>query len=146
MEILKLVALDAEDLAVVSAHLQDGIVKIGDMAHLPKERRFAFAIRRFDWEAGEKEEPRRRLAAAHFERVLSVRTKGIDRTSPEGVLNLLAITFVETVAPSGVASLLFSNGSAVELDLECIEMQMRDMGPVWEVAHRPSHLSDELDS
>lgn len=145
METLKLVALDMEDLAVISAHLQDGVARIGDMTYLPKERRFAFAIRRFDWEAPEGGEQRRRLTAVHFERVLSVRTKGVDRASPDGVLNLLAITFTETIKPSGVAALLFSDGGTIELDLECIEMQMKDMGPVWETAHRPTHLSSSID-
>lgn len=144
METLKLVALDAEDLAVISAHLQDGIVRVGDLAHLPKERRFAFTIRRFDWEASEKDGPRRRLAAAHFERVMSVRAKGVDRSLPGGILNLLAITFRETSTPSGTAALLFSDGSAIELDLECIEMQMRDLGSAWEVAQRPVHLFDDI--
>ena len=62
MDLLKLVALDPEDLAIVSAHLQDAIVRVGDLAYLPKERRFALVARRFDWEASPDEPPRRRLA------------------------------------------------------------------------------------
>ena len=144
MELLKLVALDPEDLAVISAHLQDALVRVGDLTCLPNERRFALAARRFDWETDPDEPPRRRLTAVHFERVRAVRARGIDRSNPNRVLNLLAITFAEADAPSGSATLLFSEG-AIQLDLECIEGQMKDLGPVWEAESRPRHdLRDEL--
>jgi hypothetical protein len=55
------------------------------------------------------------------------------------VLNLLAITFEETDSPSGTATLVFSEGAAIQLDLECIETQMKDLGPVWEAEGRPVH-------
>jgi hypothetical protein len=64
MDLLKLVALDPDDLAVVSAHLQDALISVGDIAYLPGERRFALAAKRFDWEA---EQPQRRLSGLHFE-------------------------------------------------------------------------------
>ena len=69
MELLKLVALDAEDLAVVSAHLQDAVLRVGDIAYLAAEHRFALAARRFDWRR-RTSAPRRRLTGLHFERVL----------------------------------------------------------------------------
>jgi Protein of unknown function (DUF2948). len=139
MDSLKLVALDTDDLAVVSAHLQDGIIKTGDMVYLPKEQKFVFAVRRFDWEISENEHPRRRLSGVHFDRVSSVRTKGINRTAPDEVLNLLAMTFSCKAEPSGIVTLLFSGDREIELELECIEMQMKDLGPVWEVESRPEH-------
>lgn len=142
MDPLKLVALDPDDLAIVSAHLQDAIVRIGDLAFLPGERRFALVARRFDWEAGPTEPPRRRLTGLHFERVLAARTRGIDRGNMDAVLNLLAITFEETDTPSGTATLIFSEGAAIQLDLECIETQMKDLGPVWEAEGRPVHDID----
>ena len=77
-EPLKLIALDAEDLAVVSAHLQDAVVRKGDIAWLPAEQRFALALRRFDWEGAERGQKRRRLAALHFERVTSARSVKIE--------------------------------------------------------------------
>jgi hypothetical protein len=142
MDLLKLVALDADDLAIVSAHLQDAIVHVRDLAYLPTERRFALAARRFDWEAGPSDPPRRRLTGVHFERVLAARTKGIDRSNPDAVLSLLAITFEIRDEPSGTATLLFSEGGAIQLDLECIEAQMKDLGPVWEAEARPRHDID----
>ncbi len=139
MDLLKLVALDEEDLAIVSAHLQDAIVRVGDCTYLPQERRFVLVGRRFDWEANPGEPPRRRLTGLHFERVTAVRARGIDRGNSEAVLNLLAVTFQETDNPSGTATLIFAEGGAIQLDLECIELQMKDLGPVWEAESRPSH-------
>jgi hypothetical protein len=139
MELLKLVALDEEDLSVMSAHLQDAIVRMEDFAYLPRERRFALAARRFDWEAAPGEPPRRRLTGLHFERVTAVRTRGVDRTRTDSMLNLLAVTFHAVDAPSGTVTLFFSEDAAVQLDVECVEAQMRDLGPVWEVESRPTH-------
>ena len=142
MDLLKLVALDQEDLAVMSAHLQDAIVRVGDLTYLPQERRFALLARRFDWEANPAEPPRRRLSGLHFDRVNAVRARCLDRSNPETSLELLAITFEETNAPSGVATLVFAEGGAIQLDLECIEVQMKDLGPVWKAESRPVHDVD----
>lgn len=134
---LKLVALDAEDLEVLSAHLQDFVLHVGDLVFLPRERRFAFvgnrADRRVDGEL------RRRRAAGHFDRVLSVRARGVDRSAPDMVLNLLAITFAETEAPSGLIELSFSGGASLRLEVECIEAQAVDLGPVWAARTAPHH-------
>jgi len=144
MELLRLVALDQEDLAIISAHLQDAILKVGDLKFLAQERRFALCARRFDWEAEPNEPPRRRLTGLHFERVTAARARGIDRSKPNAILNLLAITFEEKNAPSGCATLLFSDGAAIQLDVECIETQMKDLGPVWEAEARPVHDVEEV--
>ncbi len=138
MELLKLVAFDQEDLAVLSAHLQDAVVRTGDLAFLADQHRFVLIARRFEWEAIDSQ-PRRRLSGLHFERVLRVRTRNIDREQSETVLNLLAITFEPGEAPSGVATIVFADDKAVQLDLECIEAQMKDLGPVWAAGGRPSH-------
>jgi hypothetical protein len=143
MELLRLVALDQDDLSVISTHLQDAIVRVGDLVLLPHERRFALVARRFDWECRDDEPPRRRLTGLHCERVLRCRTRGIDRSDPDAVLNLLALTFAETDPPSGVVTLLFSEGAAIQLDVECIETQMKDLGPVWEAEGRPTHADLE---
>jgi hypothetical protein len=139
MELLRLVAFDEDDLAIISTHLQDAVIRVGDLKYLPKEQRFALCARRFDWECEAGEPPRRRLTGLHFERVAGVRARGIDRQNPDAILNLLAVTFTPTDAPSGRATLVFSDGSAVQLDVECIETQMKDLGPVWEAEGRPTH-------
>lgn len=140
IEPIKLVALDPEDLAVVSAHVQDAVVRAEDIAWRKAEHRFVLALRRFDWDAPEGE-PRRRLAVLHFDRVGAVRKRGLD-PSASGVLNLLAVLFEPGDAPSGCVTLVFSGGGAIRLDVECIEAQLKDIGPAWEAAHRPAHDTD----
>lgn len=56
---LKLRAHDPADLAVISAHLQDALVPVSDMAWLKGERRFLLLANRFRWEA----EPEAAVAA-----------------------------------------------------------------------------------
>lgn len=136
MELLRLAALDAEDLTVISAHLQDAILRPGDATYVAGERRFLLALRRFDWSPGAP--PQRRLAGLHFERVLAARTRGLDRDGAVP-LSLLALTFEPTEAPSGRVTLVFSGGAAIRLEVECLEVRMKDLGPVWEAAARPGH-------
>ena len=136
MESLKLAAFDAEDLAVVSAHLQDAVVRVGDFVFQRERKHFALVARRFDWEG---RDARRRLAKLHFERVLACRSRNIDRDHPDGALNLLAITFEPAEPPSGCLTLVFAGEASIQLDLECIEAGMRDLGPVWAARGRPAH-------
>ena len=139
MDLLKLVALDPEDLAIISTHLQDAVLRVGDIVFLPKERRFVIEVRRFDWEAGFDQPPQRRLTCMHFNQVTGVRVRGIDQTRKDAILNLLAISFDETNAPSGTATMIFAEGGAIQIDIECVELQMKDVGPVWAADGRPIH-------
>ncbi len=87
---LRVAAIDEEDLAVVSAYVQDSVLKVGDMIYLPAEHRFALAMNRFIWEKaidGKRPDYERRRAALTFDRVLKVQTAGIDRDRPDAVLN-----------------------------------------------------------
>lgn len=137
-EPLKLIALDADDLSVISAHLQDAVLKRGDIAYLPAEKRFALALRRFDWEGAAQGQKRRRLSALHFERVTAARSTKI--AAGDAVLSLLAVTFAGSDDdPAGQVTLHFSDGAAIRLDVECIEAQMKDLGPIWEAVATPAH-------
>lgn len=137
-EPLKLIALDADDLSVISAHLQDAVLKRGDIAWLPGEKRFALALRRFDWEGAAQGQKRRRLSALHFERVTAARSNKVG--AGDAVLSLLAVTFAGSDGdPAGQVTLHFSDGAAIRLDVECIEAQMKDLGPIWEAVATPAH-------
>jgi hypothetical protein len=138
---LKLVALDAEDLEIFSAHLQDFVTRVGDLTYLPREKRFAFVGNRADRRIPG--ELRRRRTAGHFDRVTKVSARGLDRSRPETVLNLLAVTFTPTEAPSGFAELHFSGGACLRLEVECLEAQAADLGPVWAARAEPSHDAGE---
>lgn len=136
-EPLKLIALDADDLSVISAHLQDAVLKRGDIVWLPGEKRFVLALRRFDWEGAAQGQKRRRLSALHFERVTAARSTKI--AAEDAVLSLLAVTFTGSGDPAGQVTLHFSDGAAIRLDVECIEAQMKDLGPIWEAVATPAH-------
>ena len=138
--LLKLAAMESEDLAIISAHLQDAVAKVSEMAYLPAEKRFAMVVNRFDWiAASEEAKSVRRRAGLHFERVLNARTRNLDLNDKSAVINLLAVEFAEKDAPSGTITLYFSGDAAVQLDVECIEMAMRDLGPEWAAKKRPQH-------
>jgi len=139
---LKLAALDEEDLKIISAHMQDALLKVGDMAYMPRKARFALVASRFDWPAHHKGEkaPRRARTGLHFERVLNVRSRNIRRQAADGVLSLLAITFTpDDEPPGGTVELVFSGGGVIRLEVECLEAWMEDLGPMWDAASVPSH-------
>jgi Protein of unknown function (DUF2948) len=154
---LKLIALDAEDLSVVSAHLQDAVLRIGDMRYLPKQQRFAVLANRFDWgktfelnDAGQKSPkqslPERRRTAIRFERVLSAKISGLDLKDVRGTLALLAVGFNpsnKTDSPDGDVTLTFSGGAAIRLSVECLECEMRDLGAAWSTKRSPVHPSGD---
>jgi DUF2948 family protein len=127
---LKLIALDAEDLAVISAHVQDARVQVSDIVWKQGEKRLVIGMNRLDWEqtlAGETS-PRRLIAALRFDRVLSCKSRNIDLTTPEAVLDLVGIEFHPGVPPGGSAVLMFSRGEALRLDVECLECELSDLG------------------
>lgn len=138
---LKLAALDIEDLAVVSAHMQDAILISGDLTYHPKRRQFALLANRFAWD--EQNQPQRRRTALHFNRVLGVKTMNLARGEQDEVLSLLSISFAESDAPSGEVLLSFSGGVTVRLTVECLECQMADLGPAWQASNVPHHPLDE---
>ncbi|MCB1520468.1 MAG: DUF2948 family protein [Hyphomicrobiaceae bacterium] len=147
---LMLIALDDADLAVMSAHLQDAVVRVGDMAYLPRHKRFATVLNRFDWmtvatSGGKSDEVLRRRSGLRFERVLAARLSGIDLKSQNSFLSLLAITMTRAgeADPGGRVRLDFSGGAAIELDVECIEAELKDLGAAWRAKRRPVHEDDD---
>lgn len=149
---LKLLALDAEDLAVISAHLQDAVVKVGDLAYLPREKRFACVLNRFDWfgaliEGGDGRSSERRRSGLRFEQVSRARIKGLELSDKQRVLSLLAITFEPDIGeggaseplPSGKVDLHFSGAATIELHVACIEAELKDLGAAWSARRRPAH-------
>ena len=127
---LKLIALDADDLAVISAHVQEARVQTADIVWRQAEKRLVVGMSRLDWEqtlAGEAS-PRRLVAALRFDRVLSCKSRHIGLEAPETALDLIGIEFYPGEAPGGSALLLFSKGGALRLDVECLECELTDLG------------------
>src|SRR5262245_13826147 len=124
MDLLKLLALDGEDMDVVSAHLQDAVVKVADIHWRPSEHRVVVGLNRFDWGTavnGQTQEFHRCRAALRFERVISCKCRNLDSVAKDQVLNLLAIAFECIDPPGGVVTLTFSGGGVLRLEVECLE-------------------------
>jgi hypothetical protein len=144
---LKLLALDDDDLAVLSANTQDVIIRVADIAYLPRNKRFALVMSRFDWEGALVGRCERRQAGLRFERVTKVVRSGLRQDRAEGVLNLLSLSFEPGALPSGFIRLTFSGGAVIRLEVECIEAEMHDLGPRWPARAIPGHpLTGERDS
>lgn len=145
MDLLKLVALDGDDMEVVSAHLQDAVIKPADVHWRPGENRVVVALDRFDWEAASCQTPKfqRRRSALRFERVKSCKCRNVEQAAETGPLNLLAVAFSENDAPSGVVTLTFSGGAALRLEVECLEAELADLGPAWAAECCPAHIEAE---
>jgi hypothetical protein len=145
MDQFKFVVLDEEDLEIVSTHLQDAVIKVADVLWLRQEKRLVLGLNRFDWEGAQSAKPeyRRRRSALRFERVLSCQCRDVNPAGKDAVLNLLAVEFSETNAPSGVVTITFSGGPALRLEVECLEAELADLGPSWSTTACPAHAVDE---
>lgn len=126
---LKLIALDADDLAVISAHVQDARVQTADIIWRQGEKRLVVGMSRLDWEQtlSGQTAPRRLIAALRFDRVLSCKSRNIDMGTL-AALELVGIEFHPAAPPGGSAVLLFNHGGALRLDVECLECQLTDLG------------------
>jgi hypothetical protein len=144
MEPIKFFALDREDLEVVSTHLQDAEVKVADVHWRPQEKRLVLAVDRFDWMGAVAPTPElhRCRSALRFDRVTACKCKHVDPAGKDGVLNLLAVEFEETEAPAGVVTLFFSGGPVLRLEVECLEVELADLGPSWTTITCPAHAAD----
>lgn len=139
---LKLLALDADDLAIISAHMQDAVFKVGDLSFSARSGLFSLAANRFVWEKAARATKsfERRRAGLSFKRVEAVRSIGFDRSKADEVMSLLAIRYApKGEGPEGVVELVLAGGGTVALEVECIEAQLADTGGAWETTARPEH-------
>ena len=157
---LKLRARDVCDLETIAACVQDGLVAIGDMKYLPRERRFALMINRFRWEGAlvdgvapapshEQQSGDAEFAdqgAAAFERIHSVLTidrvrgvkrKALEHAATDGVLSLLTLTF-----DGRYLLIAFAGGGALRLDVEQLFCHLEDLGESWPTVWWPQHSDD----
>jgi hypothetical protein len=158
---LKIIARDAEDLAVVSACRQDALIPLNEMRYLPQERRFIMVANRFRWERAAQASPgaasgtaansapvkdatfdsdedfgdlQRVNAGICIDRVLSVRSKDIDRSKPDDFLSLLSITL-----DNNTLSMLFAGGGVIQVEIEALSFYLSDLGKAWPTQWQPDH-------
>ena len=138
---LKLAAADAEDLEVLSARLQDAVLKLKNVSWQPRRRRFAAVVNRLQWEAGGKTRVRSGL---HFDGVLKVQSQKVKLGAGEAVVSLLALNFTPNgdEDPGGVIEIVLAGGGALRLTVECIDAELADMTGSWAARGTPDHEAE----
>ncbi|MSO65283.1 MAG: DUF2948 family protein [Alphaproteobacteria bacterium] len=138
---LHLLAHDAEDLAIVSAMLQDAVTRLGDLVYLPRRRLFAAVVSRYRWEAIQSGRERVRTGI-HFRGVRRTQVRGLDPAIPDTVAELLALRGDLDAEGAGAITLEFSGGGSVRLSVECVDVEMQDLTAPWAAKRRPEHVFD----
>ena len=139
---LKLIARTEDDLRVVSAHLQDSIASISDIANLKKNKIFLLQLNRFMWEDVEKgvfRKNKRIRTILKFENVLEVLSKNINQRKKDKFLDFLAIESHQMPDKNYEMKLIFSGDSIIKVIAEVIEVTLDDQGVPWETKNKPKH-------
>ena len=139
---LKLIARTEEDLRVVSAHLQDSIVNITDIANLQKNKIFLMQLNRFMWEDVEKgvfRKNKRIRTILKFENVLNVLSKNINQSKKDKFLDFLAIETNKMPDNNYEMKITFAGDSIIKIIAEVIEVTLDDQGEPWDTKNKPKH-------
>ena len=139
---LKLIARTEEDLRVVSAHLQDSIINVADIANLKKNKIFLMQLNRFMWEDVEKgvfRKNKRIRTVLKFENVLNVISKNINQQKKDKFLDFLAIETKITPDNNYEMKIIFAGDSIIQVICEVIEVTLDDQGEAWDTKNKPKH-------
>tara|TARA_Y100001958_G_C21002408_1_gene385699 strand:- start:172 stop:615 length:444 start_codon:yes stop_codon:yes gene_type:complete len=139
---LKLIAKTQEDLKVISAHLQDSIANISDIAQLKKNKIFLMQLNRFMWEDVEKgvfRKNKRIRAILKFENVLKVHSKNISQSKKDKFLDFLTIESNQMPDKNYEMKLVFAGDSVIKIVSELIEVTLDDQGEAWDTKNMPKH-------
>ena len=168
---LRLLAMDSDDLEIMSAALQDAVTKIGDISWESAAGRLTIAFNRLTWETAEKPKARVR-AAIQLGCVLRVRSRNLRPAAPDAVLQLLAVTFEPGEAPGGRVTFAFADGGDLgrpsrvararrerhgrdgdragadddaAAGVECVDAALADVSEPWASARKPEHDGADFD-
>ena len=139
---LKLIAKTDEDLRVVSAHLQDSIASISDIANLKKNKIFLMQLNRFMWEDVEKgvfRKNKRIRTVLKFDNVLKVFSKNINQKKKDNFLDFLAIETIKLPDNNYEMKITFAGDSIIRIIAEVIEVTLDDQGEAWDTKNKPKH-------
>jgi hypothetical protein len=141
---LRLLALDPDDLEIMSAALQDAVTKIGDISWERGAGRLTIAFNRLTWEAAEAPDARVR-AAIQLGCVRRVLSRNLRPAAPDAVLQLLAVTFEPGEAPAGRVTFAFADGGDLAAEVECVDAALADVSEPWTPARKPEHDPGDFD-
>ena len=141
-KLLKIAAIDQEDIVVLSTLLQDAVVPASEMIYLASEKRFVLVVHRFCWEGAGDEKVagaiyERVRCGLSFDKVNRVRRKNFDQSKRGEVLDLLALE-----ATKEYVDLLFAGGATIRLEIGSVLCYAEDFGEAWPTQWRPGHEED----
>jgi len=138
---LKLRAEDPADLEIMSAAVQDALLRVNDIVIDRKQRRFTAMISRFRWEIADQAQTFERVrAAVSFEGVLGVKSRRVRNDTPEALASVLSLGFVpDEEPPGGIVRLMLAGGGEIALEVECLDAVLLDVGEVWRTPRKPDH-------
>ena len=133
---IRLLAQDADDLAVIATALQDAVGRIGDISYEPAARRLTLVFNRYRWEAKGKERVRAGLQLGGVEKV---QARKLRRSARDAVIELLSISFEPGEAPSGAVIFTFAGGGDLRAQVECLDVVLADISAPWPTPRTPHH-------
>ena len=139
---LKLIARTEEDLRIVSAHLQDAIATVSDIANLKKNKIFLLQLNRFMWEDVEKgvfRKNKRIRTILKFENVIKVSSKNINQSNKDIFLDFLALETNLMPDNNYEMKIVFAGDSIIKVISEVIEVTLDDQGKSWDTKNMPKH-------
>jgi len=120
-------ALDEGDLKVLAALVQDAVFPAAEMTWDRRRRRFAILLNRFRWEEIGRRPPERVQAVLVIEDAMRVASQGIARDDPDLVLSLLTLTWLPDEEGAGRIELVLAGDGAVAIDVEALEVTLKDV-------------------
>ena len=139
---LRLIAREPDDVAPISAALQDAVGQIGDFLFEPRARRFTLALNRYRWEGAPRGRGERVRAALQAGEVRAAKTHRLKQGAPDAVVSLLSVSFEAGDPPGGALVFTFSGGAALRLEVDCVDLVLADVSAPWRAAGRPEHPDD----
>ena len=139
---LKLIARTEDDLRVISAHLQDAIANVLDIANLEKNKIFLMQLNRFMWEDVEKgvfRKNKRIRTVLKFENVVKVHSKNINQLKKDQFLDFLTIETIQMPDNNYEMKIVFAGDSMIRIISEVIEVTLDDQGQAWDTKNIPKH-------
>ena len=141
---LRLLAEDQDDLTVISAAVQDAVIKAENFRYERSQRRFSLELNRLRWEetkSRSKRQPHSRIRSLlAIDGVLAVKTLGVSKSDPDLVYSLLNISFEPAAEPpGGTLKLLFAGDGELALEVEVLDVTLLDSDYEWTTRHTPDH-------
>ena len=119
----KIIALDLDGLSTISAIVSGAKVLIADIKYLPSSKVFLLSIERTKVETEQRDKKINSIIRLDF--VQKVRSKNIDQSNKDLVLELIAIDYLKNNEDYEI-NLIFNNNAFIALTVETIEARLED--------------------